>query len=184
MNEDLIDRRGFLKAGALASLVSLVPASLRAGTTHALAPERALSFYNTHTGESLKAVYWTEGTYVSEILNEISHIMRDHRTDEVLAIDPQLLDLLHDLSIKTGNRRPFHIISGYRSPATNALLRKRNRGVAKRSLHVTGQAVDIRLPGYKLSALRRAAIRLQGGGVGYYPRSKFVHIDVGPVRYW
>jgi uncharacterized protein YcbK (DUF882 family) len=137
-----------------------------------------------HTGESLATVYWVKGAYLPEVLEAVDYLFRDHRTDETIPIDPQLLDLLHALRQELECRYSFHIVSGYRSPATNAYLRRHRRGVAQRSLHIEGKAVDLRLPGYDSALLRRAAIELQAGGVGYYPRSDFVHLDVGRIRYW
>jgi uncharacterized protein YcbK (DUF882 family) len=117
-------------------------------------------------------------------LDDLNYILRDHRTGEIKPIATQLLDLIHALSEKLCARRPFHIISGYRCQATNDLLRRRGRGVARNSLHLQGKAVDIRLPGCDLSVLRESAMGLRGGGVGYYPRPSFVHVDIGTVRYW
>ena len=177
----MADRRDFLKfsAGAAGSLVAAsVGAVMRSFS------ERSLALYNIHTGESLAATYWASGAYINDNLARINRILRDHRTDEVLPIDPRLLDLLHALSGSLQTERPFHVISGYRSPATNARLRHKGRSVAKRSLHMQGQAIDIRLPGHDLDVARRAALALQGGGVGYYPRADFIHVDVGRVRFW
>lgn len=146
--------------------------------------ERRLRFHNLHTEEKIDLVYWTENNYVPESLSEINRILRDHRTNELAAIDTRLLDLLHRVSTAVDASRPFEIISGYRSPATNQTLRKSSTGVAKRSLHMQGKAIDVRIPGIELSNLRRAALALKGGGVGYYPDSNFVHLDVGRVRTW
>jgi uncharacterized protein YcbK (DUF882 family) len=143
-----------------------------------------LSFYNTHTGERLKSVYWAAGDYIAESLREINHILRDPRNDQVHDIDPRLLDLLFALRKEIDANQPFHVISGYRSPDTNAFLRAHSSGVAENSLHLVGQAIDIRSPGRTLSNLRKAAMALKGGGVGYYPKSDFVHVDIGRVRYW
>ncbi len=182
--EHKICRRNFLKAGALALGASLFPCTLLGAIQAPQSPERTLALYNLHTGETLKTAYWIKGEYVSDALSEINHILRDFRTEEILPIDTGLLDLLHDLHNNTGSHEMLHIISGYRSPATNARLRENSRGVAGHSLHMEGKAADIRLPGYSLSSLRRSAIDLKGGGVGYYPESDFVHVDVGRVRYW
>lgn len=146
--------------------------------------ERVLSFENLHTGEKLKTVYWAHGNYIHSNLADINHILRDHRTDDVKAIDPRLLDLLHELRLSVDSHKPFAIISGYRSPKTNAKLRTNSNGVAKRSMHLEGKAIDIRIPGQNLSNLRRAALSLRGGGVGYYPKSGFIHMDTGRVRSW
>jgi uncharacterized protein YcbK (DUF882 family) len=176
-----MNRREFLRigAGTTATLVA------RAGFARPNVPhERSLGFYNTHTDETLKTVYWAEGMYQPEGLKEINRILRDFRTGDVYSMDEKLLDLLFVLQAKTGRKDKFHIISGYRSPATNAMLSSRSGGVAKRSYHMQGKAIDIRLPGYDLSSLHQAALDLKAGGVGYYPSSNFIHVDVGPVRRW
>ena len=143
-----------------------------------------MAFYNTHTGENVKTAYWFNGNYLPDGLEEINLILRDHRTGEIKSIDPRLLDLLFTLRGELETNEPFHLISGYRSAATNALLRSISDGIATNSLHLDGKAADIRVPGIAVSALRQAAVALQGGGVGYYPRSDFVHVDIGRVRYW
>lgn len=152
--------------------------------TAATTEARQLAFYNLHTGESLAAVYWEGGRYLSAGLAEIDYVLRDFRTGDVHPIDPGLLDLVHRLRLAMDYQRPVHVISGYRSPATNAMLARRSNGVAKNSYHVKGMAIDLRLPGRSLDEVRRAAIALAGGGVGFYPRSDFVHVDTGPVRAW
>jgi uncharacterized protein YcbK (DUF882 family) len=178
-------RRLFLKWALLAAAPFVAPPGVSLAQLHdPISSERSLSFYNPHTGESLKTLYWAEGAYLSDALAEINHILRDHRTDEMKPIDARLLDLLYTIHRKLRTRQPFHIISGYRCPSTNALLRAKSRMVAKNSLHLYGKAADVRLPHSDLSALRRVAISLRGGGVGYYPKSQFVHVDVGKVRYW
>jgi uncharacterized protein YcbK (DUF882 family) len=177
----VIGRRGFLKAGILAAAAVVSPRLAFGASRY---PERSLAFYNTHTGESLKTVYWFAGNYLPEGVEEINLILRDYRTGEIKSIDRRLLDLLFELRTGLETTRPFHIISGYRSAETNALLRASADGIARNSLHLYGQAADIRLPGLPLSALRRAAVALKAGGVGYYPRSDFVHVDIGRVRYW
>ncbi len=181
---DRLTRRHFLKLGACVGLASLAPFKAFANTHTAAPPERALGFYNTHTGEQLKAVYCANGEYIPGALAEINHILRDHRNELIGNMDPQLLDLLHSISARLDSRQPFHVISSFRSSETNAMLAERSGGVAKHSLHMQGTAIDIRVPGCDLAVLRKAAVALQGGGVGYYPRSDFVHVDVGRVRYW
>ena len=146
--------------------------------------ERSLSFYNLHTSESLKTTYWQRGEYLRPSLTDINRVLRDHRTNEKHEIDPRLLDLLCDLRLRLDTREPLQIISGYRSPATNALLHSQSSGVAQRSLHMDGKAVDIRIPGRALSLLRKTALSMKAGGVGYYPSSDFVHVDIGRVRSW
>ena len=172
-------RRRFLKALALA------PAGLSLGVPRAsqAAEERALAFQHTHTGESLELVYFARGHYLPDALSRINRLLRDFRTGETHAIDPSLLDQLHALCSACG-KNGFEIISGYRSPATNAMLRNRSDGVAAHSLHLEGRAIDIRLPGVRTSRLRDAALALGLGGVGYYPGPDFVHLDTGRVRSW
>lgn len=147
-------------------------------------PARALALHNTHTGESVQCAYWAEGEYLADGLAEINQVLRDHRSGEVYPMAPELLDLLYTLNHEVDGRRPFEIISGYRSPKTNAKLRNKSSGVAKRSLHMSGKAIDIRLPGCELDRLRQAALAMKAGGVGYYPKSNFIHVDIGRVRYW
>ena len=183
-HERHITRRRVLQWGAVGLFSAAIPGRGFAGVREFWSPERSLSFYNTHTEEELEAVYWSRGKYRKQALADIDHILRDHRTGDVRTIDTRLLDLAHDLGERLGNRGPFHIISGYRSAKTNALLRAHGNGVAGKSLHLQGKALDIRLPGTDLPVLRRAALDLKGGGVGYYPGPNFVHIDVGRVRYW
>ena len=140
--------------------------------------------HNLHTGETLDTVFWDEGRYVPDALSEVNHVLRDFRTGDVHQIQPGLLDLLHRLSAKTEVKAPFQVISGYRSPRTNAMLHERSHGVASHSLHMQGMAIDIRHPDLALDKLHMAALDLKGGGVGYYPSSDFVHVDVGPIRRW
>jgi uncharacterized protein YcbK (DUF882 family) len=146
--------------------------------------ERRLSFHNLHTEEKLDLAYWVEGDFVPESLAEINHVLRDHRTNEVAAIDTQLLDLLYRVRFALGTTQPFEVISGYRSPASNLLLSENTSGVAKHSLHLEGKAIDVRIPGISLADLRHTGLDLRGGGVGYYPDSNFVHLDVGRIRTW
>ncbi|MCL4185175.1 MAG: YcbK family protein [Burkholderiaceae bacterium] len=144
-----------------------------------------LAFVNTHTGEKLDVVYRERGQYLTDAIAEIDRVLRDHRSGEVFPIDRALLDQLDQLGALLGTgTRPFHVISGYRSPATNARLAARSGGVATRSLHMSGRAIDIRMPGVPLAGVHRAALSMQVGGVGYYPRSDFVHVDTGRVRAW
>lgn len=147
-------------------------------------PDRLLKLYNTHTGESLQVTYWSEGNYIQNSLESVNHILRDHRTDQVARIDTDLLDVLFKLSISLSSDQAFHIISGYRSPLTNAKLAADSNGVAKHSLHLDGRAIDIRLPQRDLTVLHAAALKLKGGGVGFYEKSNFVHLDTGRVRSW
>jgi len=145
---------------------------------------RALAFHNLHTGESLDLVYWAGGSYLPEARQRIDYLLRDFRTDTVHPIDPNLLDLLSALRQRLRSNAPFLVLSGYRSPETNRMLQATTEGVATNSLHLEGQAVDIRVPDRALTSLHTAALGLKAGGVGYYPKSDFVHVDVGPVRRW
>lgn len=189
-----VSRRGFLGLAGGAAVGLVAPsarayaasgtASSGAVSSGAVSGDRTLRFLNLHTGEKVAADFWSKGAFVPDGLAEISHVLRDHRTDEVWPIDPKLLDLLHRLHSRMDASAPFHVISGYRSPASNAMLRQKSGGVAKRSYHMQGRAIDVRLPGLRLPDMRRAALGLRGGGVGYYPKSGFLHIDTGPVRQW
>ncbi len=179
-----VSRRAFLGAGLASAALCLLPHKALAAVSKVFSDERALSFYNTHTGENLKTIYWSDGSYVPQALADINFILRDFRTGDVLEIDTGLLDLLFTLNRTIESRNPFNIISGYRSPETNSALNSLSKGVAKNSLHTVGMAIDIRVPGLDLKTLRRVAMDLQRGGVGYYPSSDFVHVDVGRVRYW
>jgi uncharacterized protein YcbK (DUF882 family) len=180
----MVSRRNVLTGGLVALASSFIPRKAISAVKDLLVPERSLFLYNTYTGEKLQADYWSDGQYLTDTLTEINHIFRDHLTETIEAIDTNLLDLLFAIKEKLNINEPFHIVSGYRSPQTNAKLRKRKRGVAKNSLHMYGKAVDIRVPSYSTGALKLTAMDLQAGGVGYYPRSGFVHLDVGEVRHW
>jgi uncharacterized protein YcbK (DUF882 family) len=179
-----ISRRRLLRLGLLAAAVPCVSAPALALERPGQQGERSLDFYNVHTGESLTTVYWIKGTYVPAALRDIDYILRDHYSDQVKPIDPQLLDLLYMLDRLVGLRDAFHILSAYRSPATNAMLRLSHTGVAEHSMHVEGKAVDVRFFGRDLLLVHRLVMDLQWGGVGYYPRASFVHLDTGPVRFW
>jgi uncharacterized protein YcbK (DUF882 family) len=174
-------RRDFLRLG-LSGAASML--ALPALAKSSRAQERNLSLYNTHTGENVSSVYWAEGDYISSGLQDINTVLRDHRSGDVYPIDTELLDLLYVLQQQVGSRKAYQIISGYRSPKTNATLRSRSSSVAKRSYHMQGKAIDIRLPGCDLKQLHSAALKIKAGGVGYYPESDFIHVDVGPRRNW
>lgn len=177
-------RRDFLKLGAIATGVLFNPLSALAVADPRSKPFKNLAFYNTHTLERLHICYCRNGKYDIKALAKINHILRDHRSGEVRAIDTRLLDLLHTLSGRLKTESSFHIISGYRSPESNSKLRRNGRGVASKSMHMLGKAIDIRLPGVNTRFLRDAAVKIKGGGVGYYAKSNFVHVDVGRVRFW
>jgi len=156
------------------------------GFSETLPPQEArLRLYHTHTGEHLDIVYRRGTEYLSEALARVDQFLRDHRTGDVHHYDPHLLDLLSDLEASVG--RPLaeiHIICGYRTPWSNEFLRIHTSGVAKNSLHMQAEAIDIRLPGTRTSTLRDAALALRRGGVGYYAKSDFVHVDLGRIRRW
>ena len=172
-----VGRRAVLAAiGGFAAVVSRPALSAPA--------VRSLSFASIHTGETLATDYWVSGDYVPDAMEEVNWLLRDHRNDQVSQIDPALLDFLHAVRAQLDSDAAFQVISGYRSPATNEMLARRSNGVAKKSFHLKGMAIDVNLPGRDLDRLRQAAIDLQRGGVGYYPRPDFVHIDVGRPRQW
>jgi uncharacterized protein YcbK (DUF882 family) len=146
---------------------------------------RVLSFYNLHTHERLTLAYRIGDRYQRSALHKLNHFLRDYRTDDVTVMDPRLFDLLFDINNRIGAPEgTFEVVCGYRCPATNAWLRKVSWGVAKHSLHLTGQAVDIRHNDVSTRSIRDTALALRQGGVGYYPRSDFVHVDTGAVRHW
>ena len=173
-------RRRFLSGLASFSALALAgPASAFADRE-----ERVLSFVNTHTSDRLTVPYFADGGYLVDSLSRLDRFLRDHRTGEEHRMDPALFDLLHDLRSATGARRPFQVISAYRSPRTNGMLHAATRGVAERSLHLSGQAIDIRVSDVSTAILRDAAKELGRGGVGYYRQSDFIHVDTGRVRFW
>lgn len=181
-NQPQLGRRMFLKcfvggAGALAIAPDLLNAAIQ--------NERYIFFYNPNTGETIRRVYWTpRDGYIQQSIGEISWSLRDHHNDQVRQFDPGVLDQLYAVQLQMGLGQPVHVISAYRSPSTNGSLCERSRRVARNSYHMRAMALDLRVPGGRVSDLNRAARSLGAGGVGYYPRSNFVHIDSGPVRYW
>ena len=177
-----VGRRALLKwsAGAAATLLPLPALARTAPGEH----ERTLKLYNLHTGERIKATYWAEGNYLPEAHKEIDLILRDHYTDEVTDIDAGLLDLLYRIQTRIAAAQGLDVVCGYRSPETNAELVREGRVHARNSYHISGQAIDFRVPGRDLRHVRKLAMSLRGGGVGYYPRAHFIHVDVGPVRHW
>lgn len=179
-----ISRRCFLRMGGLAAAASCVPCPGMALERTVQRFERSLDFYNARTGESLSTVYWMKGKYLPLSLRDINYVLRDHHSDQVKPIDPQLLDLLYTIDKIVGLRDSFHVLSAYRSPMTNAMLRTNYSGVAEHSMHIEGKAIDVRFSGRDLQMVRRLALDLQWGGVGYYPWSGFLHLDTGPVRSW
>ncbi|WP_288380124.1 DUF882 domain-containing protein [uncultured Massilia sp.] len=179
----MMQRRAFLKSSLLLATPTLsIPALAK--TAQAAPGERTLRLYNTHTGEKLSTTFWAEGAFIPDAMKDINKVLRDHRNNKVAEMDPELMLLLSQLNGKLDNNKELHIISGYRSPESNAKLHANSNGVAKHSLHMEAKAIDIRLPGQDLRMLQKAAMSLKGGGVGYYADSQFVHMDTGRVRYW
>lgn len=174
------DRRRFLHRAAAAA-VALAPVGAAWGRA---LEQRSLAFVHTHTGESLSTVYFQGGSYVTPELHRVNHLLRDFRTGDVHPIDPSLLDILFELRTLADRDQPFEVVSGYRSPKTNAFLRQRSSGVAEHSLHIQGRAIDVRMSGFPTGKLRQLALSMQRGGVGFYPASDFVHLDNGRVRWW
>jgi uncharacterized protein YcbK (DUF882 family) len=174
------DRRRFLVSTGIV-LAGLTAPRFALAT---VSSPRVLSFRHLHTGETLHVDYDGIQGPSPDVLSQLHHLMRDFRTDEVHPIDPKLLDILSAIQAKTETSKPFEIISAYRSPKTNAMLRSKSNGVAKRSLHMQGRAIDIRLPGIDTKHLRALAVDLKVGGVGYYGKSNFVHLDTGRFRTW
>jgi len=179
-------RRKFLKTATGTAALLLAPSVLaKPAQPKLIQPaERVLRLQNLHTGESLKATYWAEGRYIAEELTALNRVLRDHRSNEIYTMDQRLFDMLHLLQQQVASNGTFHVISGYRSPKTNAMLNSKSSSVAKRSLHMQGRAIDIRLPGVELTHLRQAALDLKAGGVGDYARSGFIHVDTGRTRSW
>ena len=175
-------RRRFLMA--VGGLCGTVASFVAAPALAAARGPRSVSFVHTHTGETLRAVYYQDGCYQADCLAQVNHLLRDFRTGDVHPIDPALLDVLFDLQSRADRDGPFEVISGYRSPLTNAMLHRRSEGVAVHSMHLEGRAIDVRLGGYPTLRLASHARALGRGGVGYYASSDFVHVDTGRVRYW
>jgi uncharacterized protein YcbK (DUF882 family) len=173
-----LDRRGLI-GGSLAAF----GATLFGSPVLAAAP-RSLSVLNLHTGEALKATYWDGGGYVPDALGALNKVLRDHRTGEVHTMAPNLFDLITALNQRLETNQTVQVISGYRSPQSNAAMHAKSSGVAAHSLHMEGEAMDIRIGGVALDHLRDAALALKIGGVGFYPSSNFVHVDIGRVRRW
>ncbi|MGH7897801.1 MAG: DUF882 domain-containing protein [Candidatus Binatia bacterium] len=179
-----MSRRRFLGLGiGLGAALALGPAAPALAKLRTDAG-RTLAFDNVHTGERVRVTYWEKGRYLPDALGEINQLLRDYRTGDTIDMSTRLLDLLYTLRSRLDVRRPYQVISGYRSPVTNVALLRSGRDVVENSLHTVGKAIDIRVPGRRLATVRRAAMSLRRGGVGYYPQAEFVHLDVGRVRYW
>ena len=180
----VISRRGLLGAFAATALIAAPTYSNAAGFLRGAGDIRRLKMYSRRTGESLDVIYWVEGDYIKDALTEVNWFMRDWRRDRSRAIDTRTVDIIAATQQLLDSPTPFLMLSGYRTAETNALLRKRSRGVAKNSLHVKGQAADLRMQGKSVRQVARAAASCAAGGVGRYSRSNFVHIDCGEKRLW
>ena len=177
-------RRFFARSSGLIAAAAL-PAWAHASASPNAAAGRSLEFFHTHTHERLNLVYAVGDQFQPDSLGRLNRFLRDHYTGEVGSMDPLLFEQLHRVRALLGARMPYDVISGYRCPDTNGRLRQKGGGgVAKKSLHMEGRAIDVRLPGVPLAELRDEALSLQAGGVGFYPDSQFVHLDTGRVRRW
>ena len=175
-----LSRRAFLTSAATAVPFLATPLATFANSVE----QRSVSFVHTHTGEHLTATYFRGGQYDPASLERVNYLLRDFRRGEVASMDTGLLDILHDLKVLANRDSTFEIISGFRSPATNEQLRAKSGGVAEKSLHMQGKALDIRLTGFSTKKLQQLAMSLRRGGVGFYDSSDFIHVDTGRVRYW
>lgn len=179
-----ITRRGLLGVFAATAVVAAPTYSNAFGILRGAGDIRRVRMYSGRTGESVDTIYWIEGEYIPEVLKEMNHFMRDWRTDDAAKMDPRNLDIIAAAHRLMDTNEPYMLLSGYRSPATNAMLRSHSRGVAKNSLHMKGMAADLRLKSRSVGQMARAAKACSAGGVGTYSRSNFVHMDCGPVRTW
>ncbi|MBO9472394.1 DUF882 domain-containing protein [Shimia sp. R10_1] len=177
-------RRGLLCAFAATAMAAAPTYSNAAGFLRGGGDIRRIRMYSGRTGERIDTIYWVEGKYIKEAVNEINAFMRDWRTNDVIGIDTRTIDIMAAAHNLMDTSDPYMLLSGYRSPKTNAMLRSRSRGVAKNSLHMKGQAADLRLSSRSVSQMARAAAACRAGGVGRYSGSNFVHMDCGPVRTW
>lgn len=183
-----IDRRSFLSIGAATLGGLIVPALVNPAMAVPLPQRkggtRRIAFRNAHTGESFSGVYRVGDKYLPDAFDQINHVLRDHRADKEYPMDPRVLDIIYQVRKLTGRNQPLEILSGYRCPSTNRKLRKASGGVAKKSLHMKGQAIDFHMEDFSTARIRDIAKSLRAGGVGYYSRSDFVHVDTGDVRSW
>jgi len=181
-----VNRRHFLQQLSLSALALSTPPVFAAQSQLILPKEehRTLKLKNLHTGDKIHATYWEHGEYLIDGLAEIYFAMRDHRANKVTAMDLELLDNLHHVQTKLDTRNEIYLLSGYRSPETNESLRSQHEGVAKHSLHMQGRALDFRIPGISNRYLNKATLAVSGGGVGYYRKSGFIHLDTGRKRHW
>ncbi len=177
-------RRGLLKAFAATTLVAAPTTSHAFGILRGAGDIRRVRMYSGRTGESIDTIYWIEGDYIKDAVKEVNHFMRDWRSGREISIDLRTIDIMAASHSLLDTNEPFMLLSGYRTPQTNAMLRSKSRGVAKNSLHVKGQAADLRLKSRSVNQMFRAAQSCHAGGVGKYSGSNFVHMDCGDVRTW
>ncbi len=183
-SSDGLSRRALLGVFAAAAVTAAPTFSNAAGFLRGAGDVRRIAMYSGRTGESINTIYWIEGEYIKEALAEINHFARDWRTDQVKAFDTRTLDITAAAHALLGSSEPYMLLSGYRSPETNRMLRSRSGGVAKNSLHLKGQAADLRLKSRSVNQIFKAAAACKAGGVGKYSGSNFVHMDCGAVRSW
>jgi len=184
MTHTTLSRRALLRAFA-ATAVTAAPVMANAtGFLRGAGDIRRIKMVNGRAGETIDMIYWVEGEYIAPALDEISHFMRDWRNNQIHAIDPRTVDIMTAAHRLLETNEPYMLLSGYRSPETNAMLRSRSSGVARNSLHMQGEAADLRINSRSVSQIYRAAVACNGGGVGRYSRSNFVHMDCGPIRSW
>jgi uncharacterized protein YcbK (DUF882 family) len=183
IKSNFLSRRRFLQSLMSGSLALMATPKFAQAALYGYG-HKSLVLEHHHTGEFLNITYYSQGRYIYGALDEISYFLRDYHTNEAHAVDPRLLDQLYDVKLMLGTNKPFHVVSGYRSPETNANMRRHSRGVARQSLHMEGKAIDIRIEGVSARDIRDAGRILQRGGVGYYPGQNFVHLDTGDIRTW
>lgn len=183
-NSSKLTRRGLLGAFAATAMAAAPTYSNAAGFLRGAGDIRRIAMHSGRTGESIDTIYWIDGEYIGEAVQEVNHHMRDWRTGEAIQMDLRTIDIMAASANLMDTTEPYLLLSGYRSPATNQMLRSRNRGVATRSLHMVGQAADLRLSGRSTTQMANAALSCRAGGVGRYPGSNFVHMDCGPIRSW
>lgn len=183
----MLSRRRLLLAGAAAALFTARPAIAARRIPDQkprIMPARRISLLNRHTGETFEDIYWANGAYIPEALQRIDYVLRDHYNDRISPIDTDLIDMLARLQARLGLTKSIEVLSAYRSPETNAAIRRQNGRAVKNSYHLHGKAADICVSGFSLRTLRQAAITMKAGGVGWYPALHFVHLDCGPFRTW
>ena len=184
-NKTGLSRRALVLGAFAATTVAAAPTfSKAAGLLRGAGDIRRIKMYSGRTGESIDTIYWIEGDYIKEALKEVNYFMRDWRSDRTTSMDARTIDIMAASHNLLDIREPYMLLSGYRTPQTNAMLRSRSRGVAKNSLHMKGMAADLRLKSRSVTQMARAATPCAGGGVGRYSRSNFVHMDCGVVRTW